>query len=210
MAYDQSKRRALYVLRFDEDTELAGLEVACRKPGYRATRLLQSAVLALGDDLTGTGLAGDALMAAWLPLFTALQRSVCRWNLIDNGRSVPVSGLLDQDIPFLLMLARTWYEQVVRHQPGIDESEEDDQKVPSGKTTVDSHAPRPSAFDNEFDGEPWRSGPGGSMVSPVTGAKGIDEEWLAQLPAREILPDAPEPGDDIAVPAGPVLAGAEA
>jgi hypothetical protein len=118
MSFDQAKRRRTYVLRGFPD--FPGLTVHCRKPGFRALRELGEAVLVLGEDLSGDGLSGDAKLAAWEPLFTALQRSVLRWDLIDEGRAVPVADLPDQDWEFLLTLTREWYRRVVLR---IDDSE---------------------------------------------------------------------------------------
>lgn len=166
MSFDQDKRRRTYGLRFDDD--YPGLVVQCRKPGYRALRELTSAVLVLGDDLTGQGLSGATVLEAWDDLFSALERSVVQWNLTDSGQAVPLSQLLDQDWEFLLTVAKAWYREVVQRPP---------EKRPQ---------PRPQAGGN-LDEEPES---GEAPLPPTIGEDGTDEEWLAQF---KTVPPPPPP-----------------
>lgn len=186
MSFDQDKRRRTYGLRFDDD--YPGLVVQCRKPGYRALRELTSAVLVLGDDLTGQGLSGATVLEAWDDLFSALERSVVQWNLTDSGQAVPLSQLLDQDWEFLLTVAKAWYREVVQRPP---------EKRPQ---------PRPQAGDNLDDEEPES---GETPLPPTIGEDGTDEEWLAQIRTVPIPPepvavdeDEPAPLNDEPVGAG--------
>lgn len=113
MGYDQSARRKIYELRF---RPYPGLVVRCRKPGFDALDKLTHAVLRLGDDLTGDGLAGERRLKLWRRLFEAFSTSLVSWNLTVDGRSVPAKrrGVLAQDHGFLLAVVRTWYEVVVQ------------------------------------------------------------------------------------------------
>lgn len=115
MGYDQENRRKLYELTF---RPFPGLLVRCRKPGFAAFELLSDAVLALGDDFAGRGLAGEEQIYWWGKLFRAFARSLVAWNLSDRGRAVPATkrGVLDQDHDFLLQVVRSWYYTVVLHQ----------------------------------------------------------------------------------------------
>lgn len=178
MSFDQAQRRPTFVLHFDDD--YPGLEVHCRRPGFRPLRTLAEAVLVLGDDLDGRGLSGDDKLTAFEPLFTAFAQCVRRWNLVDEGRAVPLAALLDQDWEFLHSLARTWYREV----------------VPGQRPQVLDH---PQPVDEPVDGpepddEPGAHDQDGAVPPSPWGQPGTDEEWLGQfdtrtLPAPELTPD---------------------
>jgi hypothetical protein len=177
MSFDQDKRLRTYALTDFE--QYPGLTIHCREPGYRATKELGAAVLVLGDDLMGQGLAGDALLDAFEPLFTAMGRSITRWNLLDGGVTVPLSQLQDQDLEFLLDITRTWYEVVVQ-----------------GK--------RPQLVDNPVDDQLSASteplaGQDGSIL-PTVGEDGTDEEWLTQFASFPPLPVDPDTNEPWPVP----------
>lgn len=183
MSFDQDKRRKTYALSGFEN--YPGLTIHCREPGYRAMRELGAAVLVLGDDLTGAGLAGDALLDAFEPLFTALERSVIRWDLLDGGRTVPLSQLQDQDLEFLLEITRTWYERVVqgRHPQPVDNP---------GDNPLEDYS-MPAAAGPVPD----------SPLPPTIGEDGTDEEWLAQFAAHTPPPGAFDDEDDSTDEVGP-------
>lgn len=164
MAFDQDGRRRTYVLPFGDRTGLRGLEIAVRKPGFRALRKLAAAVLVLGDDLEGPGVVGLDKLNAEADLFSALRSSVVSWNLVDRGRPVAVADMLTQDRELLLTLARAWYRIVV----SADENAETPAPTPSDPQPVD---------------EPVDSS---DALPPTIGAAGVDEEWLAQLPVQEM------------------------
>lgn len=184
MSFDQSKRRSTFVLYFDED--FPGLEVHCRQPGYRPLRTLAQAVLALGDDLDGRGMSGDAKLEALEPLFSAFAQCVRRWNLVDEGRAVPLTELLDQDWQFLLVLARAWYRQVVPGQRprAVDYAQ-------AGDSSVDE---QDGVTDVELPGEPGAGDEDGSVPPSPWGEPGTDEEWLGQF-ATKTMPEHPEEPD---------------
>ena len=167
MAFDQDKRRRTYVLPFGDRTGLRGLEVAVRKPGFKALRRLASAVLVLGDDLEGPGVVGLDKLNAEADLFSALRSSVVSWNLVDRGRPVPVADMLTQDRELLLILARAWYRIVVQ----ADESEPEQPAESNDPQPVDEPVDNPAP-----------------ELPPTIGAPGVDEEWLAQLPVQK-MPD---------------------
>lgn len=167
MAFDQDRRRRTYVLPFGDRTGLRGLEVAVRKPGFKALRKLASAVLVLGDDLEGPGVVGLDKLNAEADLFAALRTSVVSWNLVDRGRPVPIGDMLTQDRELLLTLARAWYRIVV----SADESETEQPAADDDPQPVDEPVDSPELG-----------------LPPTIGAPGVDEEWLAQLPIQE-MPD---------------------
>jgi len=171
MAFDQDKRRRTYVLPFGERTGLAGLEVATRKPGFKALRKLASAVLVLGDDFEGPGITALDKLEAEADLFTALRMSTVSWNLVDRQRPIPLADMLTQDRELLLTIARAWYRIVVRH----DES--------SSAEETEGEDPQP--VDDDVDNPVPVIIPG---LDPD-----VDEEWLAQLPAQD-MPDHLPPG----------------
>lgn len=168
MAFDQDKRRQTYVLPFGERTGLAGLEVATRKPGFKALRKLASAVLVLGDDFEGPGVTALDKLEAEADLFTALRMSTVSWNLVDRQRPIPLADMLTQDRELLLTIARAWYRIVVqRDELAADEETEDE---------LDD----PQAVDDDVDNSVPVIIPG---LDPD-----VDEEWLAQLPTQG-MPD---------------------
>lgn len=117
MGFDQDRRRKIYELAF---RQFGGLRCQMRKPGFGAFARLHAAVLVLGDDLEGDGLAGADRMAGWSDLIDAFADSLVSWDLTDRGRPVPATrkGVRSQDLPFLLALARTWYVMVVQAPEG--------------------------------------------------------------------------------------------
>lgn len=176
MSFDQAKRRRVYALRFSD--QFPGLVIQCRKPGYLPFRKVAQAVLALGDDLSGRGMPGDALLEAWAPLLEAFQASIVRWNLLDDGRSVPVSRLLDQDWEFLVATGRAWYRDVVIRFEGADRPQGVDEPV-----------------DNSPEDYPVPAQHQDTQLPPTIGEPGTDEEWLTQFAMHEPPPEPDENGE---------------
>lgn len=139
MGFDQDVRRRVFELKFKP---YPGLIVWCRKPGYAALAKLSDAVLSLGNDLTGTRLAGPDKLAWWGVLFKAFAKSLVAWNLTDGGRAVPATkrAVLDQDAAFLLAVVRTWYMVVVPHQEQPDTEETLDSATPDDDETAEREA----------------------------------------------------------------------
>lgn len=172
--FDQDRRRAVYALRF---TPYPGLVVHTRKPGFRALERLVRAVSVLGSDLDGEGASASERIRAWGALHRAFAESLVGWTLADRGRPVPatLAGVLAQDPDFLLEIGRTWYRVVAL-------AEQASAPAPVEPVTEDVSLPNPDDDpDSDPDGEP-----------------GVDEEWLSQLPVKDMPLPAPEP---VAVPA---------
>lgn len=164
MGYDQDARRQVYELKF---RPYPGLVVRCRKPGFEALELLTDAVLTLGDDLAGDGLAAVERIGAWSKLYQAFAGSLVSWNLTDRGHPVPATeqGVFAQDQAFLLELARSWYVIVVLRD--------------------ETPAPRPASSDDE------------PTTSNIPGRADKEQELehiLADIPVRVNDP-APQPAD---------------
>lgn len=195
MSFDQSQRRPTFVLNFDE--QFPGLEVHFRRPGYRPLKTLAGAVLVLGDDLEGRGLSGDAKLDAFEPLFTAMASCVRRWNLVDEGRAVPLTELLDQDWEFLLVLAKAWYREVVparRDRPrAVDYAQAVDSPVDNPEAGPDP------ATEGLKLGAP---GPLDPSAPSSWGEPGTDEEWLGQFAMHDMPPEPERPAQ---VPDAPPL-----
>lgn len=177
MSFDQDQRRRVYPLRF---TQYGGLVVRVRKPGWAAFERLTNAVLVLGDDLSGAGLAAVERMPAWRELFKAFADSLVAWDLTDRGRPVPATrkGVLAQDFHFLIALARTWYIVVVQN----DDAAELATARKNGNVDLPQNDPQP--VDNQPEDQD-------------TGPE-VDEEWLAQFPTQPIPDNLREPAPDLA------------
>lgn len=173
MGFDQDERRRVYDLRFQQ---YGGLLVRVRKPGFSAFAQLTEAVLVLGDDLSGVGIAGTDKLAAWRDAFEAFAESLVSWDLTDRGRAVPVirKSVLKQDLPFLLALTRTWYAAVVQRPDALDDDTSSDGELPTDHSDVE-----------------W---PGDDPAHSPEAEYAVDEEYLSQL-FTQTLP-IPEPAED--------------
>lgn len=184
MSYDQDQRRKIYALDF---TPYPGLTVTMRKPGFAALDTLTRAVLVLGTDFEGRGLSATDQMAGWRDLFDALADGLVGWNLTDGGRAVPATreGVLAQDLPFLLALARTWHTMVVMAPEGAQEfgrgiAEAEDRERPP----VD---PTPDGALNEHD-TAWLE-----SFQTTTVVPGVDEAELLEAVEQDIVNDLDSP-----------------
>jgi|SRR5712664_3947717 len=102
-------QRKLYVLKWPDGHELAGLEVTTK--GLPVKKLFK--LTALGEQLSGDTNAATKVAAA-NELFAAFAERLVSWNLEDDGTPVPATleGVTDQDMDFMIGLVMTWMDEV--------------------------------------------------------------------------------------------------
>lgn len=102
----------MYDLTF---AEFGDLTVSVRRPSERGWELLADAIEVLGEGLDSAAAPVVERVRAGGWLVRAFADALIGWDLRDRGRAVPatLAGVLAQDRPFLLVVARTWYTAVV-------------------------------------------------------------------------------------------------
>ena len=118
--YDQTSRRTVYDLTFDQ---YGGMLVSVRRPSELGWELIADAIDVLGEGLDSTAAPAVERIRAGGQLIRAFADALISWDLRDRGRAVPAThaGVLAQDRPFLLNVARTWYLSVALRPEEADQ-----------------------------------------------------------------------------------------
>lgn len=169
MPYDHGQHQDILRLTVEDHP---GLIMRVRPPSLQALIDLAAGTQALAD-LADEPATSPATLNAWRRLTAALGASLVSWTLQVNGKRVPATtrGLLSLDLPFLMGLIKAWQEGVTRSHPNVAQQRQDapPATAPHGPVGVPLSPLNPDGTD------------------PDTG---IDEEWLSQLPAVPLAPDA--------------------
>jgi hypothetical protein len=103
-------KRKLYVLKWPDGHELAGLEVTTK--GLPVKKLFE--LVQLSGQLTGEGDVAAKVTVAD-ELFMGFAERLVSWNLEDDdGNPVPADliGVTDQDFNFMVGVIMTWMDEV--------------------------------------------------------------------------------------------------